>query len=602
MSDKMPTPQGVVRSITELGAPLMGRRQSTQELKRQAEKARTQRDWALDLAYRRQISGMEPTKPGAWIQKGHALKEAGFHSRAAEAYLKARELGGDEGEAALQLGHLAKIRGDFGTAAREFETAVALGHPAADQIALELKLLRRIDNTLVFRGVNPKAPKAPLRVFLSVPGGQVQEGDKEAAAAGLGAADYSYSFAMRGFIQAFEEMEVDYTVIDKPEYISDIRERSGAEINIHLGFYPPERMRVLKGAYNINCFAWEFDRLRLPTEAFSHHAFADQAQMLDVADELWVTSQHATDAVAAQITKPATRVPSPVLSNLSRRPRSQRPDLRELERIGRDLAGVNWEPLSILPRLQPMLDNAARAKAASLPAILSSLDGEERPEIFLSVFNVHDYRKQIEPMLTGFMRFLEHRPNALLLLKMTTPHRAKRLANRILMEEQISDAGRLIPPMVSDRIWLTDSVLTRNELNRLYDAATYYVCTSYAEGQNLPLIEAMGRGVVPVTVNHTAMSDYISENDAVVIPSEPRPLDIRLTARYRMFGTDTNYVSAEDVRASLERAVTLEEADYAHRSSAAFEEVRSQFGLAPFAERFWNTVEQLKAGESQHDA
>lgn len=79
-------------------------------------------------------------------------------------------------------------------------------------------------------------------------------------------------------------------------------------------------------------------------------------------------------------------------------------------------------------------------------------------------------------------------------------------------------------------------------------------------------------------------------------------MDIRLTARYRMFGTDTNYVSAEDVRASLERAVTLEEADYAHRSSAAFEEVRSQFGLAPFAERFWNTVEQLKAGESQHDA
>lgn len=602
MSDKIPMPQGIARSLAELSAPLTGRRRSTQDLKRQAEKARTQRDWALDMLYRRQICDMEPAKPGAWIQYGHALKEAGFHGRAAEAYGKARELDGDSAEAALQLGHLAKIRGDFDTAVREFESAVAMNHPAADQIALELKRIRRVDNSAIFRGANPKAPKAPLRVFLSVPGGQVHEGDKEAASAGLGAADYSYSFAMRGFIQAFEEMEVDYTVIDKPEYVSDIRDRSGAEINIHLGFYPPERMRVLKGAYNINCFAWEFDRLRLPTEAYSHHAFADQAQMLDVADELWVTSNHATKAVAAQITKPATRVPSPVLTNLSRRPRSHRPDLRELERIGRDLAGINWEPLSILPRLQPMLDDAARAKAVSLPAILSSLDGEERPEIFLSVFNVHDYRKQIEPMLTGFMRFLEQRPNALLLLKMTTPHRAKRLANRILMEEQVSDAGRLIPPMVSDRIWLTDAVLTRNELNRLYDAATYYVCTSYAEGQNLPLIEAMGRGVVPVTVNHTAMSDYISENDAVVIPSQPRPLDIRLAARYRMFGTDTNYVTAEDVRASLERAVTLEDADYVHRSSAAFEEVRGQFGLTPFAERFWNTVEQLKAREAKHDA
>lgn len=602
MSEKISMPHGIARSLAELSAPLTGRRRSAQELKRQAEKARTQRDWPLDMFYRRQICALEPTKPGAWIQYGHALKESGFHERAGEAYGKARDLDGGSAEAALQLGHLAKIRGDFDTAAREFEAAAALGHPAVDQIAFELKLLRKIDNSIVFRGANPKAPKAPLRVFLSVPGGVVHEGDKEAAAAGLGAADYSYSFAMRGFIQAFEEMEVDYTVIDKPEYVSDIRDRSGAEINIHLGFYPPERMRVLKGAYNINCFAWEFDRLRLLTEAFSHHAFADQAQMLDIADELWIPSRHGADAVAAQVSKPVSRVPAPVLSNLARRARTHRPDLRELERIGRDLAGVSWEPLSILPRLQPMLDSAARAKAVSLPTILSALDGDERPEVFLSVFNVHDYRKQIEPMLTGFMRFLEQRPNALLLLKMTTPHRAKRLANRILMEEQISDAGRLIPPMVSDRIWLTDAVLTRNELNRLYDAATYYVCTSHAEGQNLPLIEAMGRGVVPVTVDHTAMGDYISENDAVVIPSEARPLDIRLAARYRMFGTDTHYVTSDDVSATLERAVTLDETDYAHRSSAAFEEVRGQFGLAPFAERFWNIVEQLKAQEPKHDA
>ncbi|MBM9539078.1 glycosyltransferase family 4 protein, partial [Desulfobulbus alkaliphilus] len=108
--------------------------------------------------------------------------------------------------------------------------------------------------------------------------------------------------------------------------------------------------------------------------------------------------------------------------------------------------------------------------------------------------------------------------------------------------------------MVSDRVWITDGVLTRAELNRLYDAATFYVCTSHAEGQNLPLLEAMARGVVPVTVDHTAMSDYISDNDAVVIPSRTRPLDIRLAARYRMYGVETNYVDADDVSSALQRA------------------------------------------------
>lgn len=601
MSDKTPMPHSIIRNLTAASAPLMGR-SSVQELKRKAATARAQRDWALDTFYRRKICGLDPAKPANWIQFGHALKEAGFHQRAREAYEKARELEGQNPEAALQLAHLAKIQGDFQTAAREFATASDLGHVDVERLAFEQKLLRKIDNSIVFRGVNPSAPKSALRVFLSVPGGVVHEDSKETAGAGLGVADYSYSFAMRGFIQAFEELEVDYTVIDKPEYIADIRDRSGASINIHLGFYPPERMRVLKGAYNINCFAWEFDRLRAPTEGLSHHAFADQAQMLDVADALWIPSQHGADTVRASVSKPVERVAAPVLSNLARRPRTRRPDLRELERIGRDLASISWEPLSILPRMQPAFDTTARAKAASLPAILSTLAGDERPEIFLTVFNVHDYRKQIEPLLTGFMRLLEKHPNALLLLKMTTPHRAARVANRNLMEEQVFDVGRLIPPMVSDRIWMTEAVLTRAELNRLYDAATYYVCTSHAEGQNLPLIEAMGRGVVPVTVDHTAMSDYISDNDAIVIPSEVRPLDIRLSKRYQMFGTHTHYVTPADVNTALEKAMSIEEGDYAHRSAAAFEEVRTQFGLAPFAERFWSIVDALKAQEIKHDA
>jgi glycosyltransferase involved in cell wall biosynthesis len=143
---------------------------------------------------------------------------------------------------------------------------------------------------------------------------------------------------------------------------------------------------------------------------------------------------------------------------------------------------------------------------------------------------------------------------------------------------------------------LADMSATRDEMNRFYDAASFYLCTSYAEGQNLPLIEAMARGVVPITVDHTAMADYISDNDAVVIPSHTRPLDIRLTARYRMYGVDTNYVDAADVHSALLAARDIPDSDYAHKSAASWEEVRSQFGTEVVANQLRTLVERLKVG------
>lgn len=581
----------LVNGLNRLGVPFMG--DSTTDLKRRADLARAQRDWAQDAYWRRQICNLDPERRGAWTQLGHALKEAGFHAKAEEAYRKALALKPDDAEIVLQLAHLSKVRGRLDETADLLRQALEMGHPQREQIEVDLRLLKKVDNKTVFWGGGED--RTALRVFLSAPSAPVSEDQREAAAAGLGQADYSYSFAMRGFVQALEELEIDYTILAKPEYVSDIRQRSTAEVNLHIGFYPPERMRILKGAYNVNCFAWEFDRLRSPEESFSHHAFSDQATMLAVPDELWIPSSHGAQAVSANVARPVSRVPAPILGAHSRRPRVGRPTERDIARASRDLSGVNWEPLSILPRIQDTMDGAARSRGATLASLMASL-AVDKPSLYLSVFNVHDYRKQIEPLLEGFLRFSEQNPDAILLLKMSTPHRAKRLANRILLEEQVSDAGRMIRPMVSDRIWITDGVLTRSELNRLYDAASFYICTSHAEGQNLPLLEAMARGVVPITVDHTAMSDYISDNDAVVIPSRTRPLDIRLTARYRMYGVETNYVDADDVRSALERAGDMDDDAYAHRSSASWEEVRAQFGLEAFGDRLRTLVDTLKAG------
>lgn len=581
----------IARSIKKGFASLTG--DSHDDLKKHADLARAQRDWARDVYWRRRICAEEPARAGAWIQLGHALKEAGFFAKSEEAYRQGLSLKPEDPDLILQLAHLAKVRGQLDETAELLRQVLDMGHPRSDEIAFQLGVLKKADNKTVFW--DKGADLTDLRVFLSAPSAPVTEDQKASAARLLGHADYSYAFAMKGFIQALEDLEIDHTVIAKPEYVSDIRRRSNAAINIHIGFYPPERIRVLKGAYNINCFAWEFDRLRTPDEAFSHHAFSDQATMLNIPDELWIPSAHGAEAVRPVVSRPVLRMPAPVLHGHSRRPRTARPSERDMARATRELNSVNWEPLAILPRVQSTMDGAARSRGTTLTSILASL-GIEAPALYLSVFNVHDYRKQIEPMLDGFLRFTEQNPNAVLLLKMSTPHRAKRLANRILLEEQIADAGRIVSPMVSDRVWLTNDALTRKELITLFDAAAFYVCTSHAEGQNLPLLEAMGRGVVPISVNHTAMRDYITDNDAVVIPSHPRAMNIRLTSRYRMYGIDTNYVEAVDVEKALATANALSADTYAHKSAAAWEEVRTQFGSAPLEARLRALVETLKVG------
>lgn len=587
--------------FNRLTAPVAGAlsgSSSPAELRRLADQARARRDWSADIHHRRHLTRLEPERVGVWIQYGHALKEGGFHAEAEKAYLKAGELKPEDPEIDLQLGHLSKVRGDFPAATRWFERARDRGHADADQITFELGLLRKVKAGTVFHNVSPNAPRTPLRVFLSVPGGQVAEGSKDAIASGLGRADYSYSFAMRGFVDALDAMEIDYTVIRHPEYISDIREQSNAEVNLHLSFYPPERLRVLKGAYNVNCFAWEFDRLRLLSETTDFHAFSDQTAMLAIADEIWVPSEHGAEAVRQTVSgTPVRMVAAPVLNNLARRPRAARPDGNDVSRGARALHDIAFQPLAVLPRIQSQMNEGAASRQSSALAVLGRTVEEKPTVVFLSVFNAHDYRKQVGMMIEGFIKFAEAHPEAILLLKMTTPDTANTI-NDIVLKEQIMDIGRMVPPMISEKVWITKQVLTRDELNNLYDVASYYICTSYAEGQNLPLIEAMGRGVVPVSVDHTAMSSYISEDTAIVMPSERRPFDKRLTRRYGMFGLETNFVTPDIVHDALVRAVEMSDEGYAARSAAALATVQDQFGLAAFAAKFNALTERLTAPEA----
>src|SRR5262249_30508702 len=78
-------------------------------------------------------------------------------------------------------------------------------------------------------------------------------------------------------------------------------------------------------------------------------------------------------------------------------------------------------------------------------------------------------------------------------------------------------------------------------------------------GQNLPLQEAMAWGLVPITTRHTAMLDYVSEENAIVIRSERRPIGRPDTAMGSDPDASWHVCTAADVAYALRRFAGLGE-------------------------------------------
>lgn len=547
------------------------------EVLRSADKARDSLEYArAAYLYGKYLTHYQ-NATDIWVQHGHMLKEVGFYEKAAESYERALQDSPTDADLELQIGHLAKIRGLFHDAVEHYSKAIALGHPEAKQISDEIRLIsipRTAKSTVLRR---PIQIENKVRFYLSSDLGDLSKTGVAELRGVIGATNYSYSFAQRGFIEALAALEIDYVLLPSPEIVADIREHSDAPINIHLGFYPPDRIRLLKGAYNILCMAWEFERFRTSTEATTHHAFASPDKMLAIIDEIWSPSQFGSAALRGITSRPVYTVASPIEVSPRLKPRRAKRSCEDIQKEIGELDRINWLPLAIVPRIQATMRDEARRRKSSLSSLLLNDLGSDEPILFCMVFNVHDYRKNLRPLLDAFVRIAKSWSNAYLLLKINMLGEDDYVMNDRLFQHQLSLGNEMFPPLVSDRVWMTSDTLSSDELGKLYDISSFYACSAHAEGQNLPLLEAMSRGVVPVTVTHTAMADYINESNAITVASELRPMDPKLVQRYGMPGAHTYYTRGQEIFDKLKRAIEISDEDYAKLSDEAVNTVRDQF-------------------------
>jgi glycosyltransferase involved in cell wall biosynthesis len=327
---------------------------------------------------------------------------------------------------------------------------------------------------------------------------------------------YSYEIARGKFETALRYLGLTIHDIPRPEiYTAPVSRQFLSENCCHLIFKPAEWIRMLKGVRNIACVAWEFDKLSALASGL-RHPFADMRHMLSLPDEVWTSCEFTRRVFEANGIPNVQRVPAPISVPSVSVP-IRFPD------IPPELDKIPWIKFRVGFGRYGDINRSVPAQSSRISDIILDHYEDRPPQIILSILNPHDLRKNLSALIGGFLEFHDEHPDWLLLLKLVVDNTNDRLDNVLasIMSMRIS-GYELID---SDAIWLTTAFVPEPALADLYRLACAYLCASLAEGQNLPLQEAMAWGLVPITPCHTAMLDYISDDNAVIVQSQRRPID-----------------------------------------------------------------------------
>jgi len=411
----------------------------------------------------------------------------------------------------------------------------------------------------------------------------------------LGEIHYSYVFAEDGFKRALQSLNYEPNILGMPEIYNDLSalpRPNGAEISpVHISFRSTENIRLCRPTYNISAFAWEFTVMRQHT-LFGDHPFDNQIHMLSLMDEVWAPSRFTQEIISAHGVENVHLVPSPIDLPVRTAPATAQERSANFHRIGYRMVARLWgnSRHSAMDRGQDLENTRSR-----MSATLGLAKAVEQGLLFLSIMNPHDMRKNVPSLIMGFNSFQSVHPDAALIIKLNLP--PDRTTTAMAID---SILGKLAHPisMRSPNIFLLIGYLETNELVSLYRASSFYLSTALAEGQNLPLQEAMSQGVLAIAPRHTAMVDYIDDGGAVIIPHEMSPfLFPKVAANHARAPFEVAHSKPVDVCRALCSAVALDPQRRLDLADRGRKTVTDLYSIAAVAEKI---QERLAVAESVH--
>ncbi|MEM6550357.1 MAG: glycosyltransferase [Pseudomonadota bacterium] len=412
---------------------------------------------------------------------------------------------------------------------------------------------------------------------------------RAASVTSIGDAAYSYNMARDGHLGTLASLDIDPLFLPDPRAVS--APAWGAELAepgarpVHFIFRNFRSIRPVGWAHNIAVVVWEFDRLT-GAEAAAGNVFRDQKRMLGLTDEVWVASTHNQAVMAEHGIGNIHVIPAAIEAR---------------EHLDLSTAFAARAELLAAPAVsfaQGYGPDACGEEVRTLGEHLVTLDG--RGARHLTVMNPLDRRKDLRSLLEAFTAHVAQTdPEAVLVVKLATSEERlplKQFLSKVL-GERFFDGG---PPLACPRILFTNARLSDAAMTALYGFSDVYVAPTRGEGQNLPLLEAMSAGVLPVSPDHTAMADYMGASVGVVVPSTQAPVPAGLRVAYHQAdGLQWHSLSAEDVFGALGRAKALDGPDRAARIALARQVVAAQFGAAQLARRVAGRLAAIEAAAAE---
>jgi glycosyltransferase involved in cell wall biosynthesis len=399
----------------------------------------------------------------------------------------------------------------------------------------------------------------------------------------LGFAHYSYANVCRKFTDMFGNFGIAVVDLPMPEIYANVdsvaTRSAGHGRHAHLCFKPFNEIRLLKGAVNIGWLAWEFDQLpsfeRASVDGSRRwNIFNDYKFMLAKLDEVWVGCSYTRDVFHREGIGNVQVVPAPIAM----------PSLPDTVLAERSAPGAESEPP--LTRVD--------ADLASIATFLDTNKSSERSissrvaqarqrggRVFLSIFNPGDIRKNAPALLAGFQRHVQRsKANDILIVKFVVDGTVRNLAT-VLREDmplRFVQSDLLFSLIDSPHITYVTGNLDDAGMKWLYAMADFYLCASSAEGQNLPLLEAISRGVVPVSTACTAMADYITEGNACVTATKEQLMAHEIASTYGLANVTWRQADFRDVARALDRSSRLDPDALRDMRRHGFGIVRDDFG------------------------
>lgn len=352
--------------------------------------------------------------------------------------------------------------------------------------------------------------------------------------ANMGTPDYSYFFVLKKF----------RAVLCKFATVVEIR-NPGIEVDViynecrtrgvpclFLSFTPPFKAVTGLKCPTISVFAWEY--MTIPTDTWGGDPRNDWRTVFRKHGCAITHSSFAVKAVQKAMGSdfPVWSIPAPVWDDYTKLYRKEEPSAQsrgfDLTFTGRfiDFQGSDAPSLSEEDRKDFVKRGSSPPKDKKVSLHLQGI-------IYTTIFNPGDRRKNWQDLLKGFIWAFRKLEDVTLVLKIIYHDFEEAIGT---VTEEIF---KLLP--FKCRVVILHGYLNDNEYAKLIQESTYVVNTAHGEGQCLPLMEYMSAGKPAIAPAHTAMQDYISEDNAFVVESSVErmhwphdPRDALRTFRYRI--------------------------------------------------------------------